>query len=64
MRTIARAIVKANNRIIKLGYTSYLAAHGSWNVVDGATHAGKNADSDQSVVVANFSIDGIDAGDW
>ena len=64
LKSIARAIVKANNRIIKLGYSSYLSAHGSWNIVDGETHKGNGANADQSVVVANFSIDSIDAGDW
>jgi hypothetical protein len=63
LRSIARAIVKANNRIIKLGYISYLSAHGSWNIVDGETHKGIG-EPDQSVVVASFSIDRIDAGDW
>lgn len=64
IKSIARAIVKANNRIIKLGYSSYLSAHGGWNIVDGDTHKGLGAHPDHSVVVANFSIDKIDAGDW
>ena len=64
LRSIARAIVKANNKIIKLGFSSYLSAHGSWNIVDGDTHSGRDAEANQSVVVANFSLDRIDAGDW
>lgn len=64
LKKIAKAIVTANNKIAKLGYSSYLSAGGTWNIVDGKTHIGTRAERNDSCVVATFSVSNIDAGDW
>lgn len=63
LKSIARRISKANNELIELGYNSYLSAHGSWNIMNGDSH-GSMAEPLQENVVANFSLNHIDAGDW
>lgn len=63
LQKIAKSIVTANNKIAKLGYSSYLAC-GTWNITDGETHIGTSAKRNESCVVASFSISNIDAGDW
>jgi hypothetical protein len=57
---------KINNALIDLvdmGYYMYLSPN-SLNVCDGDTHVGGGEHRDYSVVVANLTVFGIDAGDW
>lgn len=63
LRSIANRISKANKELIELGYTSYLSAHGNWNIMNGDSH-GSKAEPLREKVLASFSLDHIDAGDW
>lgn len=65
LASIARRISKANKELIDLGYTSYLSAHGSWNIMNGDSHDSSNScNALYENVVANFQLQRIDAGDW
>lgn len=63
LRSIANRITKANKELIKMGYTSYLSAHGNWNVMNGDSHGDYQQRLDENVVF-NFVLDKIDYGDW
>ncbi len=64
LKKIAKQIVKANKKIIELGYSSYLSAQGNWNIMDGSSHVGVGASPNRDAVIATFSLDCIDGGDW
>lgn len=56
-------IRKGLDDLESMGYNMYLSPN-NLSVCDGDTHKGINAVQDQSVVVANIFVTGIDGGDW
>jgi hypothetical protein len=58
-----RKINNALTDLVDMGYNIYLSPN-SLNVCDGDTHVGGGNHRDYSVVVANLTVMGVDAGDW
>lgn len=63
LESISRRMIKANKEIKAMGFDVYLSAHGSANVMCGASH-GDNQESLQENVVFQFTLEGWDGGDW
>lgn len=57
-------IQKAHKEIMDMGYSAYVEAEGSYNVLNGESHCGAGLRAQNENVVASVYLQGIDMGAW